>query len=68
MFQKLLLIVGLFVVWRMASRALRRARPDRDGPAPDRGRTRDEDRRRYGDLTQQDISDADFEELPDDRS
>lgn len=65
---KILLLVGLYVVWRLVSSLLRRSRrrPTGSGtrPGPDGARP-DES---YDDLTSQSISDADFEEIDDSRS
>ena len=59
MWTKIFLILGLWWLWRFATRMGRRARKRRDevGGAP-------RDRKDLDDLTRQDISDADYEEIP----
>ncbi len=60
MFLKLLLFVCLYLVWRGVFRmARRRSESKNTPPAPDTD---------YQDLTSQEISDADFEDLPDEPS
>jgi hypothetical protein len=62
MWKTILLLVVLWWLWRFIYRMGRHARRRRPGP-DGASRRRDEDRA-YGDLTRQDISDADFEEIP----
>ena len=63
MFLKLFLLVVLYFVWRAVFRAARRSGRDHekanDPSAPSA---------EYQDLTSQEISDADFEDLPDEPS
>jgi len=58
MLRNLVILVGLYAVWRLVSNALR---PRRRRPAS--GRAADPEERRYSDLTDQEISDADYEDL-----
>jgi hypothetical protein len=60
MFLKLLYFVGLYFVWRAVFRMARRRSETKSQPS-----TPDAD---YQDLTSQEISDAEFEDLPDEPS
>ena len=66
MFSKLLLLVGLFLLWRVMRRAI--AASARRRAATRRGSAGDAPDQSYDNLTRQDISDADFEEIEDERS
>jgi len=56
MLRSLVILVGLYAVWRLVGNAFRPKRRRRPRP----GETED---RRYRDLTDQEISDADYEDL-----
>jgi uncharacterized membrane protein len=63
MFAKLLFLVGLFLLWRVVRRAIGAVAGRRESPRRDVGV--EDDDQTYQNLTRQDISDADFEELED---
>ncbi len=67
MWTKILLLVAIWWLWRFAARTLlRRPRPKpdvRSAPGTDAAR-RERGRDRAEDLSRQDISDADYEEIP----
>ncbi len=69
MFRNLLLLFGIYVLWRYVRRMFRRAAP---GPTPTQSNPADgadgADDQAYESLTRQVISDADFEEIDDDRT
>jgi ABC-type nickel/cobalt efflux system permease component RcnA len=66
MFGKLLLLVGLFLLWRVLRRAIGAASRRRESPRPGSGGESSD--QAYENLTRQDISDADFEEIDDEGS
>ena len=61
---KILLLVGLYVVWRILSSLLRRPRRRPHGSGKRNG-TEEQRTDEYADLTRQSISDADIEEIDD---
>jgi len=64
MWKTIILLVGFWWLWRFANRLSRYARRRRPGTGRTAGDVDPDAKRDLEDLTRQDISDADYEEIP----